>query len=161
MNVKFVAIAAIGLKREIGLNGELPWNLPDEYDHYKNTVQGQYILIGRKNFEINRLNLSDVKPIVLTNQKDLILDDAQVIHTMDEVIAFAQDKNIKLIYVVGGAKIYDLTLPYLSEFLCSVVDYDGEADTYFPQYLSYDWEVLKTEIHSKWSLYHLAKKPDF
>ncbi len=161
MNVKFIAIAALGINREIGLHGKLPWNLPDEYQHYKNTVKGHYVLIGRKNFELNRSDLFDVRPIVLTNQPEFTATDAVVVHSMDEVVEFAEKNKIEVIYVIGGSRIYDLTLPYLSEFLCSVVDYEGEADTYFPQYLSYEWEVLRTEIHPQWSFYHLAKRPDF
>jgi dihydrofolate reductase len=161
MNVKFVAIAALGKNREIGLNGKLPWNYPEEYDHFKKTVKGQYVLIGRKNFELNGGDIEGAMPIVLSRNPEVQSPNAIVFSSMEQVIEYADDMEIQKIYVIGGGEIYNLSLPYLSEFLCSVVDYDGPADTFFPQYLSYEWEVLNSEVHKDWTLYHMKKKPDF
>lgn len=155
MKVKFIALAALGLNRQIGLDGKLPWSLPEEYEHFKKTVRGQHVMIGRKNFEIHNEDVEGTTPLVLSKS------NPDYFQTMNDVIAHAEKNNIHTIYVIGGAEIYELTLPYLSEFLCSVVDYDGPADKYFPQYMSYEWEMLKQEIHDKWTLYHMRKLPDF
>jgi dihydrofolate reductase len=161
MNVKFVAIAALGKNREIGLEGKLPWNFPDEYEHFKKTVKGHYVLIGRKNFELNDGDIEGTLPIVLTHNPDFSNPGAVTFNSMEQVIEYADDMEIPVIYVIGGAEIYDLALPYLSEFLCSVVDYEGPADKFFPQYMSYEWEVLNSEVHTDWTLYHMKKRPDF
>lgn len=155
MKVKFIAIAAHGKNREIGLKGKLPWNLPDEYDHFLKTIKDQYVLIGRVNFDLHGGDVKGSNPLVLSKS------DLRYFSNMNQIIEFADSKNIEVIYVIGGAQIYDLTLPYISEFYCSVVDYEGPADQYFPEYRSYEWEVLNTEIHDSWSLYHLKKEPDF
>ena len=159
MKVKFIAIAALGKNREIGLEGKLPWNIPSEYEHYHNTVSGQYVLVGRKNFQLHGEDVKGARPIVLTRQ-DYSHPGAVVAHTMEEVIEYTEGHGIEKIYVIGGAEIYNLTLPYISEFLCSVVDYEGPADTYFPEYLFYEWEVINQEIHENWTLYHFKKRPE-
>lgn len=159
MTVKFIAIAALGKNREIGLNGHVPWSIPDEYQHYQDTVRGHYVLIGRKNFECNNSDVEGAMPLVLTRQP-YSHPNAVVFSSVSGVLEYAQEMDIKTIYVVGGAEIYNLTLPYLSEFLCSIVDYDGPADTYFPEYMFYEWEMKKQEIHDKWTMYHMTKKPD-
>jgi dihydrofolate reductase len=161
LKVKFIAIAALGKNREIGLQGKLPWNIPSESEHYKNVVKGKYVLIGRKNFELHNEDIEGTMPIVLTKNTDFSSENAVVCNSMDEVVQYADDMEIETIYVIGGGEIYNLTLPFLSEFLCSVVDYEGPADTYFPQYMSYEWEVINTEIHDEWTLYHMIKRPDF
>lgn len=160
MKVKFIAIAALGKNKEIGLGGKLPWDIPEEYQHFKNTIKGQYVLVGRKNFEAHGGDIEGAMPIVLSKQ-DFTSDNAVVFSSMNQVIEYAADMDIEKIYVIGGAEIYNLTLPYLSEFLCSVVDYEGPADTYFPEYLFYEWEVVNQEIHADWTLYHFKKRPDF
>jgi dihydrofolate reductase len=160
MTVKFIAIAALGKNREIGLNGKVPWIIPDEYQHYKNTVKGHYVLVGRKNFELNGSDIEGAMPLVLSKQP-YSHPNAVVFSSMAGVLEYASDMDIKVIYVIGGAEIYNLTLPYLSEFLCSIVDYEGSADTYFPPYMHYEWEVMNQEVHPQWSLYHLKKRPDF
>lgn len=155
MKVKFVAVAALGKNREIGLDGKLPWNLPDEYAHFKEIVKDQHVLIGRVNFDLHGGDVAGSKPLVLSKS------DPRYFSDMNQIIDYAESNKIEVIYVIGGAKIYELTLPYISEFYCSVVDYAGPADQYFPEYLYYEWEVLKTEIHDKWSLYHFKKYPNF
>jgi dihydrofolate reductase len=148
MKVKFIAIAAHGKNREIGLMGKLPWNISDEYEHYKKTVHNQYVLVGRKNFEANGSDIVGCKAIVLS-RKEYSHPNAEIIcHSMSEVVEFAENNSIQTIYVIGGGEIYQLTLPYLSEFICSVVDYEGPADTYFPEYMFYEWEVIKQEVHA-------------
>lgn len=155
MKVKFIAIAALGKNREIGLSGDIPWSIPDEYEHFKKTVRGHYVLIGRKNYELHGEEVEGSKPLVLSHS------DPRYYSDMNEILAFAETTQIEVIYVMGGAQIYELTLPYVSEFLCSVVDYEGPADQYFPEYRFYEWEVLRTEVHEKWSLYHMIKRPDY
>ncbi len=160
MRVKFIAIAAHGKGRQIGLNGGLPWNLPAEYQHYKDTVRDQYVLVGRKNFELHGSDIEGSMPLVLS-RGSLEKSTAPVFDSMSAVVDYADTMAIDKIYVIGGGEIYNLSLPYLSEFLCSVVDYEGPADTYFPEYSFYDWEMVHQEIHDHWSLYHMRKRPDF
>lgn len=159
--VKFIAIAALGKNREIGLQGKLPWNIPSEAENYKKMISGHHVLVGRKNFEIHGGDIKGSFPIVLTKNPDFSHPNATICRSMEEVISFAKEEAIETIFVIGGAEIYNLTLPYLSEFYCSVVDYEGPADTYFPQYLSYEWEMSDSEIHEDWTLYHMKKRPDF
>lgn len=155
MRTKFIAIAALGKNRELGLNGKVPWNIPEEYEHFKNAIQGQHVLIGRKNFEHHGQRIEGATPLVLSKSNPAYFQN------MDQILEHAEQNEIDTIYVMGGAEIYELTLPYISEFLCSIVDYEGPADKYFPEYLFYEWEVLDQEIHEEWTLYHLKKRPDF
>ena len=159
MKIKFIAIAALGKDRQIGLNGALPWNYPDEFNHFKQTVKGQYVLTGRKNFEVSK-GLEDSKVLVLTKNPEYTSEKAEVFTNINDLKEFAHSNDINTIYVIGGAQIYEFMLPYISEFLCSVVDYEGEADTYFPEYLFYEWDILDTQIHPNWSMYHMKKVPD-
>lgn len=159
MTVKFIAIAALGKNREIGLDGHLPWSMPDEYQHYLDTVKGHYVLIGRKNFESNLGDVEGAMPLVLT-RRPYSHPNAIVFSSMSGVKEYAEEMDIKTIFVVGGAEIYQLTLPLISEFYCSIVDYEGPADTYFPEYMFYEWEMKNQVVHDKWTMYHMTKKPD-
>ncbi len=105
MKVKFIAIAALGHARQIGLNGGLPWSHSEEYAHFKKTVQGHYVLIGRKNFDIHKEDIEGTKPLVLSKS------NPKYYHDMNQVIEFADANKIEKIFVIGGAEIYTLTLP--------------------------------------------------
>ncbi|MBI1961210.1 MAG: dihydrofolate reductase, partial [Parcubacteria group bacterium] len=45
------AIAAIGKNRELGLKGKLPWHVPEDLKHFKETTFGHPVIMGRKTFE--------------------------------------------------------------------------------------------------------------
>ncbi|MBR1843638.1 MAG: dihydrofolate reductase, partial [Opitutales bacterium] len=47
----FKAIAAMASNRVIGRNNRLPWNLPEELQHFRQTTLQQTLLMGRKTFE--------------------------------------------------------------------------------------------------------------
>ncbi len=159
MTAKLIAIAALGPKREIGLDGHLPWSIPEEYAHYKKTVQGHYVLVGRKNFEANGEDIEGATPIVMTRQ-DFNHPKALKVSSLPELESLAAEKGIHKIFVIGGAEIYNLTLPYISEFYCSIVDYNGPADTYFPEYMFYEWDMLYEEVHKDWTFYHMKKRAE-
>lgn len=159
MKVKLIAIAALGKNREIGLNGALPWSIPDEYQHYLQTVKGQYVLIGRKNFEINGSDVEGAYPLVLTRSRNYQHENALVFNDILEVLSYAEDAELEKIYVVGGAEIYKLALPYVSEFLWTEVNYSGPADTYFPDFSLFEWTKISEETHKDWKLRRLVKVP--
>jgi dihydrofolate reductase len=159
MNVKLIAIAALGKNREIGLNGKLPWQLPDEYAHFLKTVKDQYVLISRKNLELNGGDIPGALPLVLTRDTTYQNNNALMFRDILEVISYAEDAELEKIYVIGGGEIYKLALPYISEFLWSEIDYNGPADTYFPDFSSFQWTKISEEKHSGWKLRRLVKIP--
>lgn len=160
MKVKLLAIAAVGKRGQIGLKGDLPWSIPEEYCHFQNTVRGQHVLIGRKNFESHDGDVTGTYPIVLTRNADFKPSNAVPLPDLNEVIAYADKNDIAQIYVIGGAEIYRLTLPFLSEFLLSEVDYDGEADAWFPEFSHLPWTLATEEKHDRWTFRRLVKVPE-
>lgn len=43
---------------------------------------------------------------------------------------------------MGGAEVYQLTLPYVSRLHLSIIDYEKHGDCYFPEYLSHKWNTV-------------------
>lgn len=160
MNVKLIAIAALGKRRQIGIRGSLPWSLPEEYRQFQETVRNHHVLIGRKNFESHAGDVEGTTPLVLTRNPDFKTDKGIVVTTLKEAMDYARENQIEKIYVIGGAEIYRLTLPFLSEFLWSEVDYDGPADAWFPEFLSLPWKEESVEKHERWTLRRLVKTPE-
>lgn len=160
MNVKLIAIAALGKNRQIGLNNDLPWSIPEEYRHFQETVLGSHVLVGRKNFESHSGDVAGTIPLILTRNKDYKSTKGEVFRTIREVVEYADRLGLPKIYVIGGAEIYQLSLPYLSEFLWSEVNYDGPADAWFPEFLHHPWKQLSEEKHPSWTFRRLVKTPE-
>jgi dihydrofolate reductase len=159
MKVKLIAIAALGKNREIGLDGKLPWSLAEEYEHFKRTVKGKYVLVGRRNFELHGQDVEGAYPLVLTHQREYQHPNALVFRDLFEVLSYLEDAEIEELFVMGGAEIYKLTLPYVSEFLWTEVDYEGPADTYFPDFSGFAWNKISEERHAGWKLRRMVKVP--
>lgn len=157
MKSKLIAIAALGKKRQIGLNNALPWKMPDEYQHFLRAIEGKYVLTGRKNFELHKGKLPAKGVFVLTHQQGFSAPHAIVVKSFEEFEQKLEQLQIAEVFVMGGAEVYKLTLPLISEFYYSEIDYDGPADTFFPEFEQYSWRTLKEEQHAGWKFKLLAK----
>lgn len=133
MTKKIIAIWAEDDNHLIGQDNGLPWRLPKELQHFKETTMGHALLMGRVTFDgMGRRVLPGRKTLILSRDKDLELEGVALLHSVEEVLAWfeQQDKNL---YVVGGASIYELFAPYYDALIMTKVHGSFEGDTYFPQ----------------------------
>ncbi len=66
-----VIIAAMARNRAIGLDGSMPWHLPRELRHFKETTMGKPIVMGRKTWESIGRVLPGRQNIVVTRNREL------------------------------------------------------------------------------------------
>lgn len=138
-------IVAIGKHRQIGLNNELLWQLSDDLKRFKNITKGHHIVMGRKTFEsIGRPLPNRTNVIVTRDQNFKAPEGCVVLHSIDEVIEFAKSNGESELFFCGGAAIYLEGLERCDKLYLTEVDFDGDADTYFPDYNQYQWEELET-----------------
>jgi dihydrofolate reductase len=159
MNVKLIAIAALGKNREIGLKGKLPWSLPDEHAQYLEKIKEKYVIIGRKNLDFNNGDVEGAYPLVLSRSPHSSTETALFFTSLDHILSYLEEAEVEEAFVIGGGEIYELFLPYITEFYWTEVNYSGEADTYFPDFSAFEWQKLFEEKHSGWTLRKLIKIP--
>ncbi len=107
--MKIVIIAAIAKNGVIGRkNGEMPWHIKEEFQHFKNTTMGSTIIMGRKTFETLGKPLKGRENIVVTKNKELKLNFEEVkkFHSLDESIEYCKNKKYHKIFIIGGGEIY-------------------------------------------------------
>lgn len=103
--------------------------------------------MGRKTYESLGKALPNRKTIVLTRDQGLKLDDAEILHSKEAVLALAETGET--IYIVGGAEIYRLFMDVADQLIVTKIDAEFEADTAFPEV---DWEnfsEVAKEFHEK------------
>ena len=66
--MKISLLAALGRNRVIGFENRLPWHLPDDMKHFRETTTGHSIVMGRRTFESVGRPLPDRNNIVLSRQ---------------------------------------------------------------------------------------------
>lgn len=138
------AIGAIASNGMLGLNGWLPWDIPEELAYFERTVEGAALLIGRLTYESMQVVPED--SFVVSRQKDLLLKSG--CHRVDSVekgllTAAATGKPV---FVIGGASIYAAAWPYCHRFYLTRIAQPFAGDTLFPQDIPlHDWTVIADE----------------
>jgi len=138
------AIAAMSLNGVIGKGNALPWNIPEELKWFKEKTLDQVILMGRKTFESIGRPLPRRESIVLSRTMPA-REDLRVIKNLSELTQKPPPKD-KDIWVIGGAEIYKLTLPYCSDLFLTKVKLEIEdGDAFFPEFkeLFQEKEIVK------------------
>ena len=121
------AVVAVSQNGVIGRNNALPWRLRSDLQRFKRLTMGHALIMGRKTFESIGKPLPGRQTLVLTRQKEQDLPGVCVVHSLDAAIA-----NIpagKIGFVVGGAEIYRLAMPMVTDIYVTTVlaSVDGDA----------------------------------
>ncbi len=139
-------VVAIGKNRAIGRDNQLLWHLPEDLKNFKKLTMGSVMIMGRKTFESIGRPLPGRKTIVISRNKDLIIDGAQITSSLADAIALARSlESGKEIFIVGGGEIYRQALDLCDRIYLSEVDLSPEADTFFPEFNGYN--LVSTETH--------------
>lgn len=162
--MQITIIVATGLERQIGLKGKIPWRVPEDLQNFKKVTLGHHVLMGRKTFESLGKPLPGRTNIVISSKMEP-REDIKVFPSIEEGAAFAKSQGETELFICGGSKIYEDSLPLATFMYLTQVDYSGEADAYFPVFESSEWEpVMKTSEHTsvsgtKWCLLGLRRIP--
>ncbi|UQS85410.1 dihydrofolate reductase [Apilactobacillus apisilvae] len=129
----------------IGSNGTLPWNLPSDMHYFKATTTGNVILAGKRTYESFGRPLPNRLNVVLTHtSKDDFPKNVKVFNNVNEFLSFSKDNQDKEIFVVGGAQIFKLLLPYVDFLYRTVIDYKFSGDTVMPDINYNDFKLIKS-----------------
>lgn len=141
-------IAAMGKNREIGFKGKLPWDLPSELNHFRETTRGCPVIMGRRTHESIGRPLPGRKNIIITRDPSYSAEGCVTVGTIEDALAAAKDGD-KEIFVIGGTEIFKLAFPYAQKMILTFVDASPEADTYFPEFDESEWREIKRSLHQK------------
>jgi dihydrofolate reductase len=166
-------IAAMDENRVIGIDGQLPWAIPEDRRHFISFTRNKTIIIGRRTYFENEdlSHISHVKNVIVIS-KTMNYDDLRSFtHTdvsmtpsqflsksLDEAISIAKelhtfdssDSNI-CCWIAGGQKLYEDALRHrnVRELQLTIIhaksDYDPrkQAVSFFPPSYRYDNEFVE------------------
>ncbi|EKD50605.1 MAG: dihydrofolate reductase [uncultured bacterium] len=135
-------IVAIAKNNCIGINNQMPWHIPEDFAHFKKITMGHTVVMGEKTFESIGKPLPGRKNIIITLLKNYHPEGVDVIHGLDELFALAQGDDE--VFVIGGATIYKLTLPYADRLYLTRVNITLDGDAFFPQIdFENDFEIVE------------------
>lgn len=135
-------IVAMGRNGEIGFEGDMPWHLPEDLRHFKELTTGHPVIMGRKTWlSIPRRPLPGRRNIVLTHSSDFSEAGAETAQSLAAALELAAPPEIP--FIMGGGSVYKEALPLMTRLFVTRIDAEfPQADTYFPEITSEDWELV-------------------
>lgn len=116
----------------IGKNNELMFSLPKDMKFFRETTKGKVVVMGLNTLK----SFPDGKP--LKNRVNIVLSPADVdedvitVHNLQELFAELKKYPADDVFVIGGASVYKLLIPYCTDIFVTKVDASGGADTFVP-----------------------------
>ncbi len=145
----------------IGMDGRMPWHLPQDLANFKRLTLGCPVIMGRKTWDslpAQYRPLPGRMNIVVTRQPGWHADGATTATGLDDALQqFGSDETV---WVIGGAQMFAQTLPLASMAVVTVIDADFAGDTFAPK-LGASWREVARESHTSpigiafaWVTYH-------
>ena len=146
MRSPLAMVVAMTPDRVIGLDGDMPWHIPEDLKHFRRVTMGHAIIMGRVTHESIGRALPGRQNIVITRQQDADFEGCDVVNTLESAIDMAREAGDTEPRVVGGGAIYALALPLATKLFLTEVDMAVAGDTFFPAYDPDEWtEVDRRE----------------
>jgi dihydrofolate reductase len=137
----FSIIAAISANNVIGKDSKLPWDIPEDLEHFYNVVADKVVVMGRKTYNSIGKAIKGSENIVLSKNRSLQLPDCIVLHSVEEVLKLYGDSKQEIM-IIGGTEIYRRFLPLVSKIYLTFIHADIDGDVYFPQWDKKQWRVV-------------------
>ena len=144
MSIKL--ICAISKNNVIGNENQLPWSIPEDLKRFKELTSNNWIVMGRKTFDSIGRPLPNRTNIVLSENKNLKIDSAEVFNSPKEIIEYYKsNSDQKDLFIIGGTYIYELFLEYCEYLFITHVDKKYLGDAFFPKIDWNEWELISEE----------------
>ena len=143
-------IVAIARNNVIGHKNSLPWRMPADLRHFKQTTMGHPVIMGRKTFaSMGHKPLSGRMNIVLTRNTSITPPTGcEIANALQEAFQTAEASGAQEAFVIGGSQVYAEAIPMADTLYITEIDGDVEGDTYFPSIDWSPWEAVHREAHA-------------
>ena len=146
--MRLTLIVAMAKNRTIGLDGAMPWHIPEDLKFFKRVTMGHPVIMGRKTYQSIGAALPGRTNIVVTRNKDFEAADADVVYDLSEALIKAKateelwrpDGGREEIFVIGGADIYGQALPEAQRIYMTEVHQEIPGDAFFPELAEGEWK---------------------
>lgn len=147
-------VVATDSKKGIGINNQLPWHLPEDLLHFKNTTTGHPIIMGRKTFESIGRPLPKRRNIVISRNELWQHEGVEMTNSIEAALKLIGEKES---FVIGGAQIYQQAMELAHRLIVTEIQGDFSCDAFFPTIDENIWqETTRNSFISEKNQLHYA-----
>ena len=154
---RVVLVVAIADNGVIGADGDIPWKIPEDMQHFRRVTTGNTVVMGRRTYESIGRPLPNRTNVVITRQPDWTAEGVVVAHTVDEALRLAQDLDGD-VHVIGGAQIYEAAFPHADAQVITEVHQAPDGDTFYPAFDRHEWAESRREAHEGYDFVWLERQ---
>lgn len=138
----------------------MPWHSKMEFKHFKSTTTGYPVIMGRNTFKSMGNPLKNRLNIIITRNPDnkFDIDGLEYFSNLDDAYKFCESLNYEKVFVIGGGEIYKSAINKVDELIISVMKFDAEGDTFFPDIPEDIYEVAAIKESSEFTVYYYSRK---
>lgn len=147
----------------LGSGKDLLWRVPDDFAHFKSATMNSPIIMGRSSWDALGHPLPGRTSIVVTRDLSLVIDGAEVVHSIGEALLCGQKdaalRGSERVWVTGGAQIYCLAMDVVDELVVSILELKEEAQArvssctsgvYAPEIDPATWQLDTEASDAQW-----------
>lgn len=146
MQIKVIA-AICKENNGIGFNNSIPWKCKTDMKFFSEITKGSKnnaVLMGYNTWKSINGNLKDRVNIVITS-RDCKDAGSLFFKDIDKAIQYCKVENFEILWIIGGAKIYEVFLRdyinMIDECVITFIPGYYECDTFFPKLIG--WKKYK------------------
>ncbi|MET9632952.1 dihydrofolate reductase [Lentzea sp. NPDC006480] len=138
----------------IGRDNAIPWHIPEDMKHFRETTAGAAVLMGRRTWESLPPRF---RP--LPGRRNLVLsrspqEGAETFSSLEKALADVTGD----LWVMGGSAVYAATLPFADRVEVTEIREVFEGDTYAPKIdrepvSTGEWQESKSGLHFRFVSY--------
>ncbi|MEM8750474.1 MAG: dihydrofolate reductase [Pseudomonadota bacterium] len=141
-------VVAMAENNVIGRDGDMPWKLSTDLQHFKSVTMGKPMIMGRKTFEAIGKPLPGRTSIVVTRDKSWQSPGVVPAQSLDQALSLAAEiakaSEANAICIVGGGQIYAQAMDHADRLHVTRVHAAPEGDTVFPDIDERQWEEVSS-----------------
>lgn len=146
-HMKLAQIYARSQNRVIGAEGRIPWRLPDDFKHFKQTTMGHPIIMGRKTYEDHESALPGRLNLVITSNPNYrAAQGVEVVNSLDAAIARAAEQSEQA-FIIGGVGLFAQTFDRVQTVFETVVHTAIQGDAVLPAFDFSSWSLDVLQEH--------------
>src|SRR3989344_8822633 len=155
---EIILIAEVSQNNVIGIEGKIPWRLPEDMRRFAKLTTPHPVVMGRVTYESIPQKFRPLpgrQNVVLTNGTSFSEKGVYVSHSLEEALhdlgdrrLYVKDINYSKIFIGGGQQVYEAAMGYATSLEITHVHKTvpvGKDMRYFPEINLTQWQETKRE----------------
>ena len=135
--------------RAIGYQNRLLYHIKSDLTRFRELTTGHTIIMGRKTYESLPNGALPHRRNIVVSRRMKEMEGCEVYPNLEAALKAAEGKTEET-FIIGGESIYRQSLPAAHKLYLTVVDdAPQQADAFFPEINSEEWELIEKEMRNE------------